>query len=141
MPLWKIYHPEDAYTQQDKQEIAESITQMYQGFLPRFYVNVFFRALPKDSFFIGAEPCDDFVRVSIDHIARSLKDAAAQKQFLMGCNQVLHPYIAGRGYRWELHVNETPFDLWTVNGFKPPLPETAAEQNWRAENKPSAYDL
>lgn len=139
MPLWKIYHPEDAYSSQDKQEIAERITQMYQSFLPRFYVNVFFHALAKDNFYIGAEPCDDFIRISIDHIARSLKDAEAQKQFLMGCTQVLQPYIAERGYRWELHVNETPFDLWMINGLKPPLPNTDTEQKWRAENKPSAY--
>lgn len=140
MPMWQIYHPENAYTDADKQEIAQKITGMYESFLPRFYVNVFFHAVPKTSFYIGGEPTGDFVRVVIEHIARSITDPAQQQQFLKGCAHILKPYVSDRGYRWELHVDETPFELWTVNGFKPPKPNTPAEIQWRKENKPSAYD-
>ncbi|MCP1196062.1 tautomerase family protein [Acetobacter senegalensis] len=140
MPMWQIYHPENAFTDEDKKEIAQKITGIYESFLPRFYVNVFFQALSKSNFYIGGEPTDDFVRIVIDHIARAIKDPVEQKQFLRGCAHILSPYVAERGYRWELNVDETPFDLWTLNGFKPPLPNTPAGIKWRLENKPSSYD-
>ncbi|MEH2083017.1 MAG: tautomerase family protein [Nostoc sp.] len=141
MPLWQIYHPEKAFSDEDKQAIAQHVTDMYESFmLPRFYVNVFFHALPKTSFYIGGEPCDDFVRVTIDHIARAIKDAETQQKFLKGCTRLLNPYVAGRGLRWELNVDDTPFEQWIVNGFKPPLPNTPAEIRWRSENRPSAYE-
>ena len=140
MPLWQFYHSENVYTDEDKQAIARRVTGLYESMLPRFYVNVFFHTLPKTSFYIGGEPVDDFVRVTIDHIARSMKDTETQQRLLKGCNQILEPFIAGRGLRWELNVDETPFELWTLNGFKPPLPNSPAEQKWKSENRASAYD-
>ncbi|TWB10087.1 phenylpyruvate tautomerase PptA (4-oxalocrotonate tautomerase family) [Nitrospirillum amazonense] len=140
MPMWQIYHPENAFTDADKQELAQKITGIYESFLPRFYVNVFFHTVPKMNLYIGGEPAGDFVRVVIEHIARSITDPEQQRQFLKGCARVLEPYVSGRGYRWELHVDDTPFELWTINGFKPPLPNTPAEIQWRTENKPSAYE-
>ncbi|RLO40487.1 tautomerase family protein, partial [Serratia marcescens] len=50
------------------------------------------------------------------------------------------PYLAARGVRWELHVDETPFSLWTIDGLKPPAPGTAAGERWRKENRPSAWE-
>uniref|UniRef100_UPI003F814DD1 tautomerase family protein n=2 Tax=Serratia TaxID=613 RepID=UPI003F814DD1 len=109
MPLWQIYHPEPAFSDADKRAIAQKVTALYQDFLPRFYVNVFFHALPPGSAYLGGEPADDFVRVTIDHIARAMDNDAEQQQFLRACTRILHPYIAARGLRWELHVDETPF--------------------------------
>ena len=42
MPLWQIYHPETAFNDDDKLEIARKATALYEKFLPRFYVNVMF---------------------------------------------------------------------------------------------------
>lgn len=140
MPLWQFYHPENAYTDEDKHAIAQRVTGLYESILPRFYVNVLFQALPKTSFYIGAEPVDDFVRVTVVHIARSMTDAKTQQRFLRSCTQILEPFIVGRGLRWELHVDETPFELWTLNGLRPPPPNSPAEQKWRSENRVSAYD-
>lgn len=139
MPMWKIYHPEHTLSSEEQQQIAVKVTAMYSSFLPQFYVNVFFEQLTTGSCYIGGERRQDFVRVTIDHIARSIKSAEAQQQFLAGCSQILTPYLEKYGLAWELHVNETSFELWTINGFKPPLPGTEAEQKWRTENKPSAY--
>lgn len=139
MPMWQIYHPEAAFSESDKQELAGKITAIYESFLPRFYVNVFFHSIPKDGLFIGGQMANDFVRVTIDHIARSIDDPEMQQQFLVGCSRVLEPYVAGRGYCWELHVDDTPFDLWMINGLKPPHPGTPAELKWRSENRPSTY--
>jgi phenylpyruvate tautomerase PptA (4-oxalocrotonate tautomerase family) len=140
MPLWQIYHPENAFTDEDKQAIAGRVTRLYESFLPPFYVNVFFHMLPRTSFYIGGEPCDDFVRVTIDHIARSLKDSESQRRFFKGCARVLNPYIAGRGLRWELNVDDTPFEQWTLNGFQPPSPNSPEEARWRSENRPSPWE-
>ncbi len=71
MPLWHVYHPEGAWTPDDKRSLAERITALYSR-LPKFYVGVVFQAVAKDSFFIGGEPRADFVRIWIDHIARTL---------------------------------------------------------------------
>ena len=62
MPLWKFYHPENAFTAEDKQAIAERITRIY-SILPKFYVGVVFQAVGKDSFFIGGEPADETTAV------------------------------------------------------------------------------
>ena len=140
MPLWQIFHPKGSFSDADKHELAKHITGVYENFLPRFYVNVLFHEVKKPSFYVGGEPVDDFVRVSVDHIARSTTDAKKQQQFLKSCARLLDPFVAKRGLRWELHVDETPFDFWTINGYKPPLPNTPAEVKWRSENKPSSYE-
>jgi Uncharacterized protein, 4-oxalocrotonate tautomerase homolog len=140
MPLWKIYHPEGVFSPEDKQQIAERITGIYQN-LPRFYVGVVFQAVPSHSFFIGGEPADDFVRIWVDHIARQFDSETMKARFLAAVGRQLAPYIDERGLRWEMHVDETPFSLWTIQGLRPPLPDTEAEQRWRAENRPSPYEL
>jgi phenylpyruvate tautomerase PptA (4-oxalocrotonate tautomerase family) len=139
MPLWKIYHPEGAYSPQDKQAISARISDIYRS-LPRFYVGVVFQEVPSTSFFIGGEPADDFVRIWVDHIARTFDDEALKGRFLAAVGQLLAPYIEERGLRWEMHVDETPFSLWTIQGLRPPLPNTEAEQRWRTENRPTAYE-
>src|SRR5258706_6636662 len=138
MPLWKIYHPQGAYTAEDKKAMSERITRIY-SILPAFYVGVVFQEVAKDSFYVGGEPADNFVRIWVDHIARTFKDEARKEQFLAAVNKVLKPYISDRGLRWEMHIDETPFSLWTIEGLRPPLPDTPAEQKWRARDKASAY--
>jgi len=138
MPLWKFYHPENAFSPEDRQAIAERITGIYRA-LPKFYVGVVFQAVPRDSFFIGGEPADDFVRIWVDHIARTFADEDMKLRFLTACDRLLAPYIADRGLRWEMHVDETPFSLWTIQGVRPPLPDTAEEARWISENRPQAY--
>lgn len=92
MPLWKIYHPENAFSDEDKQAIAQRITAVY-GDLPRFYVGVVFEAVARTSFFIGGEPADDFVRISVDHIARQIRDEETKTRFLEGVRRQLSPSL------------------------------------------------
>ncbi len=136
MPLWKIYHPENAFSDEDKQAIAQRITAVY-GDLPRFYVGVVFEAVARTSFFIGGEPADDFVRISVDHIARQIRDEETKTRFLEGVQRQLSPFIADRGLRWEMHVDETPFSLWSIQGLRPPVPGTPEGEKWRLDNRPS----
>lgn len=79
MPMWQIRHPETAFSEADRQDLANRITAIYESFLPRFYVNVFFHQIPKGGLYIGGEAADDFVRVTIDHIARSIDEPEMQQ--------------------------------------------------------------
>ena len=128
MPLWKLYHPVDTFSAEDKQALSQRITALYKP-LPKFYVGVVFQEVAKDSFYIGGQPVDNFVRIWVDHIARSFKNEEELKaRWLAACNQALAPFIADRGLNWELHFDETPFDLWTIQGLKPPSANSEAEK-------------
>lgn len=135
MPLWKIYHPKDAYTVEQKKGFASAISDVYARLMPRFYVGVLFQEVEADNFYIGGEPNGNFVRIWVDHIARTLPDDEARRNFTRRIAKVVEPWVAGHG--WELHVDETPFDLWTIQGYLPPRQDTEDEKRWRDENKPS----
>ena len=38
----------------------------------------------------------------------------------MRTNETIAPFVKGRGFDWEFHIDETPFDLWSVQGYQPP---------------------
>jgi phenylpyruvate tautomerase PptA (4-oxalocrotonate tautomerase family) len=137
MPLWNVYHPPGAYTPEDKQAFAKAITGVYGRVMPKFYVGVVFQEIPAHSFYIGGEPADRFVRISVDHIARTFQSDERKVSFFKYINQLLAPWIADRGYDWEMHVDETPFDLWTIQGHFPPREGTEDEKRWIAENRAS----
>lgn len=136
MPLWKIYHPADAFDERDKHTLSERITALYSN-LPRFYVGVIFQAVDDQSFYIGGEPRDDFVRIWIDHIARTLPDADMRTWWIARCDEVLAPFIKERGFSWEYHIDETSHELWSIEGYRPPLAGTEDEGRWIRENRPS----
>jgi phenylpyruvate tautomerase PptA (4-oxalocrotonate tautomerase family) len=136
MPLWNVYCPEGTYSVEDKRAFAAAITDIYAGVMPRFYVGVVFNEVPRDSLFIGGIPRDDFVRISIDHIAVSLP-AEQRESLLKFINKSIHPFVRDRGLDWELHIDETPRDLWTIQGMRPPDSGSAEEQRWSRENRPS----
>ena len=141
MPLWNLYCPVGAYTPEDKQELAERITALYANVgLPKFYVSVLFHELPRDSFLVGGEPADDFVRIWVDHIARRVADNG-RRSWLDKINSVVAPFVEQRGYRWELHIDDTPNDQWTIQGLTPPPADSEAEKLWAADNKPQPYEV
>lgn len=43
------------------------------------------------------------------------------------------------GVDWELHISETPRDLWRVQGIDPPPTDSEAEKSWKANNMPHKY--
>src|SRR5579883_3341655 len=135
MPVWHIFHNDSAFTAADLQGLAEAITSLYDSFLPKFYVNVLFHPIKTSNLYVGGRPTDKFVRIQVDHIARSIKDDVQErKRFLEHVALILKPYIQDKGLSWEFNVDETPFDLWTVNGLIPPAPASDAEARWRVEN-------
>jgi len=136
MPFWKIHHPKDAYSFDDKQQLARNLTDIYAAFMPRFYVNVLFEEVDAASFFIGGESHGRFVRITIDHIARTMNDETTIR-FIDRVNAVIAPWVLDRGYDWELHIDETPMNMWSVQGYYPPHQGTVDWDRWTAENKPS----
>jgi len=136
MPFWKIHHPKDIYSFEDKQQIAGRLTDIYAPFMPRFYVNVLFEEVEASSFFIGGKSHGQFVRIAIDHIARTMNDETVIR-FIDRVNIVIAPWVADRGLDWELHIDETPMNMWSVQGYYPPQMGTVDGDRWTAENKPS----
>ena len=139
MPLWHIYCPENAYSTEDKCAFATRITDLYADVgLPRFYASVAFHEMPNNSFFVGGNATNDFVRIWIDQIART---TAPERRawWLERVNATLNPFTRERGYRWEIHIDQTPIDFWTIQGMKPPDPNSEAEKHWVKEDRPSAY--
>lgn len=142
MPLWTIFHPVDAFSASQKTALAASITKIYTDFgLPAFYVGVVFQAVTPESFYIGAHPVDNFVRIKVDHIARTLPTAEIRKLWVKTTDAHLKEHIADRGFEFEWHIDETPFDLWSIQGFQPPPGGSKAEKVWIEGNKPVAYVL
>lgn len=137
MPLWNLYCSEGAYSREDKCAFAQAITDIYAAIgMPRFYVAVVFHEVPKDSLFIGGTPRENFVRISIDHIARSAAPEV-REPLLKFLNKSIHPFVRDRGLDWEIHIDETPRDLWTIQGMRPPDEGSPEEQRWARENRPS----
>ncbi|KAF2833790.1 hypothetical protein CC86DRAFT_415772 [Ophiobolus disseminans] len=155
MPLWIVYHPPSTFTTPEiKKEFAQAITAIYNTILPAFYVNVLFQPIEPSSFLIGAvarpsphvaanEPGQKsdvpFIRLTIEHIARSLPTPEIRDSFLKKIDAAMKPFIADMGYDWEYSIDETSRDLWKVNGMVPPKQDTKAEKEWRETNVPAPF--
>ena len=55
-------------------------------------------------------------------------------------NETIDPFVRQRGYRWEIHIDETPTELWTIEGLKPPAAGSEVEKRWAREDRPSPYE-
>jgi phenylpyruvate tautomerase PptA (4-oxalocrotonate tautomerase family) len=142
MPLWKIYHPVGAFTAEDKKKLSQAVTDLYAGIpIPRFYVVMIFEEVAKDSCFVGGQPHNKFIRFKIDQIARTIPGAVLREWWMKTLDSVLAPFVKDRGYDWEVSIEETPCDLWSLQGETPPPFESVAEKRWVKENKASPYTL
>lgn len=140
MPLWNVYHPAGAYSEQEKREFAEHVTDVYTTVgLPAFYVVALFQEVDQGSFYVGGKPVTDRVRVAIDNIAGHPVDPATRDALRRRVGAVIQPFAAGKGLGWEFHIDETPNDLWMIDGFVPPPRGSAAEKTWATENRPIPY--
>jgi phenylpyruvate tautomerase PptA (4-oxalocrotonate tautomerase family) len=140
MPLWKIYHPAGAYTDDDKNAFSKSITSLYEMVpIPKFYVVCVFEEMPAGTIYVGGERNDQFVRIRVDQIARTMPGQIVREWWVGQLERVIGPWVRERGYDWELSVDETPFDLWSLQGEIPPPFESIAEKRWVAENKALSY--
>jgi phenylpyruvate tautomerase PptA (4-oxalocrotonate tautomerase family) len=140
MPLWHIYTPVGAYSAEDKKAMSAALMRIYvEAGLPKFYVNVLFHEVDEGNFFIGGEARNNFVRLVAEHIARQLPTTELRRKAMAFLEAQIAPFVKDRGYDWEIHIDETPFDFWQVQGLIPPQAESAAEKLWAAGNRPVPY--
>jgi phenylpyruvate tautomerase PptA (4-oxalocrotonate tautomerase family) len=142
MPYWEIFAPEGAFTPEDKKGLSSDLAHMYAENvdIPLFYTVVRFQDLPANSLYVGGEDTTNFVRIVVDHIARHLPDPEYRK-FAMGVFEAtIAPYVRDKGLDWEIHFDETPLDLWRVQGLIPPPAGTELEKLWAEENRAIPYD-
>jgi phenylpyruvate tautomerase PptA (4-oxalocrotonate tautomerase family) len=141
MPLWHIYAPVGAYRAENKKALATALTRVYlPAGLPKFYVNVLFHEIAEEDFFVGAEPRNNYVRLVGEHIARHLPTTELRRRSLQRIEAEIAPFVRDRGYDWEIHIDETPFAFWQVQGLVPPTPKSRGEKLWRRENRPVRYE-
>jgi len=140
MPLWNVYHPVSAYSDEEKREFAGRVTSLYQAAgLPRFYSVTLFHEVDRGSFYVGGEPVDDRVRVTIDHIARHAEDPARRESVRQRIGAVIQAFATSKGLRCEFHIDETPRELWMIDGLLPPPTGSEAEKLWARENRAIPY--
>jgi phenylpyruvate tautomerase PptA (4-oxalocrotonate tautomerase family) len=142
MPLWKIYHPVGAFTAEDKKKLAQEVTEVYASVpIPRFYVVMIFEEVAKDSCFVGGKLHNNFIRFKIDQIARTIPGPVLREWWIRTLDTVIAPFVKDRGYDWEVSIDETPCDLWSLQGELAPPFESVAEKRWVKENKATPYTL
>lgn len=140
MPLWHVYHPVGAYSPDDKQAFAADVTALYTSFgLPPFYVVTLFHEVEAASFLVGGTASGASVRIVIEHIARHVSDPDQRRRTAAAIGALITPYTTDRDLSVEYHVDETPRDLWMMNGLFPPPSGSDAEKLWARENRPVPY--
>ncbi|KAI9692197.1 MAG: hypothetical protein M1822_006427 [Bathelium mastoideum] len=145
MPLWNIYHTADIFeSQKIRGQLAEDITKLYtNGGLPGFYVVVQFIPLPAENIFVAAEARNKkpFVRLVVQHMAVHRHEGVDNfpTRFSENINNVLRPFIADRGYDWEITVSDTPREFWRFNGIAPPPWRSEAEKIWVRDGVPTDW--
>ena len=75
MPLWRIYANSNTFTDEQKAGLSEAITELYTAGgagLPAFYVVVAFVPVQDEAIFVGGKAKQNFVRITVEHIARTL---------------------------------------------------------------------
>jgi phenylpyruvate tautomerase PptA (4-oxalocrotonate tautomerase family) len=90
----------------------------------------------------GPDSSKPFIRVTIQNIARTLyvsflrydndvdlmsalsPNDEIRDRFLGRVDDALKPHVADKGYDWEYSVEETRRDLWKIQGFVPPMPNS-----------------
>lgn len=141
MPLWTIHHTPGVFTAEQKHQLATRITDHYeQAGLPRFYVVTVFAESTGENFYIGGESVTAGVRVVIDHIARHLPDEESRARTARWIRKILQPFMDDHpGLQWEFHADETPRELWMINGLVPPPSHSEAEKAWSQANAAIPY--
>jgi len=71
MPLWKVHYPVGAYSAQDKRNSPKCHRDVFKDSDPKFYVVMILRKSPQSSFYVGGASHRKFVRLKLEHMART----------------------------------------------------------------------
>ena len=67
-------------------------------------------------------------------MARTTPGPVIREWWMRTLDEVVAPFVKDKGYDWEITIDETPFDLWSLHGELPPPFESVAEKRWVKEN-------
>ncbi|KAF8601399.1 hypothetical protein BDV93DRAFT_585532 [Ceratobasidium sp. AG-I] len=139
MPMHRIYTTQGLYTPSEKHALAKAITSVYTR-IPAFYVVVLFIDVSMDSFLLGGEPNDRFVRFNVQHLARHYATREEKVDFMRRYAEALRPFTAGKGLDWEVNMDEADSVTWHENGMSPPAPDSEGEGLWKKLNRPVPFE-
>ncbi|QRV92011.1 4-oxalocrotonate tautomerase [Ceratobasidium sp. AG-Ba] len=140
MPMHRIYTASGLYTPAEKATMAKNITALYTNVMPAFYVVVLFIDLAEDSYFIGGEQNNKFVRINVQHLARHFSSDEVKIKFMHMYEQAVKPFTADKGLDWEINIDEADPITWHENGMSPPAPKSKGEELWKQTNKAVPFE-
>ncbi|KAN0091749.1 putative oxalocrotonate tautomerase [Hyaloscypha variabilis] len=142
MPLWVFTHSQNTFSPLEKKELAQIITNLYvKVLIPAFFVNLQFIELALSDIYVGGEGRSEslkYTSISMYHPARGFDNDDSKKRFLDKVDSILTPRFQAKGMDWEYFIQETPRDLWRINGIAPPVAGSELEKEWFRLNKPIA---
>ncbi|WP_156759880.1 tautomerase family protein [Microbacterium karelineae] len=143
MPYWEVFTPVGAYTDDQRQALAKAITKACIAFtgIPAFFVNVRYQEMPESTIYLGGEPTKNFVRIVTDTIAHEMPTSEERAACMEAIEDAIAPHIKDRGFDWEIHLDETPIELWRVNGLVAPVNHPELFAQWVKENRPIPWEV
>ncbi|KAJ3811304.1 putative oxalocrotonate tautomerase [Lentinula novae-zelandiae] len=118
MPFHRFYCSPNLYTREEKQAIAQTITKYYAK-LPPFLVLVSFIDVDKDSFYVGGEPNDRYLRINVQHSADPVQGYVVSRPWIEGYEKALEPFTKGKGIGWELQMTNDDVSFLPVQQKNP----------------------
>jgi len=86
-----------ACSAQDKKKFAEQVTAMYSRIpIPKFYVVMIFEEVVADSVYVGGVSYGKFVRLKLEHMARTLPGPVVREWWVKTVDQLIAPYVKDR---------------------------------------------
>lgn len=139
MPRWTFELATGLLTQEEKQDLATTITNLYyEKELPKFLINVMFNEYPTGCYFAGAKTPPKAVFFTISHAARKFPDEQFAIRFHKEIDAIVRPVFEPKGLKWEYSIYQHPIDHWRVNGAMPPAMYSDGMKLWIEEDKPIA---
>ncbi|KAH6871564.1 putative oxalocrotonate tautomerase [Thelonectria olida] len=141
MPRWVFNHTKGAFTREDKQKLAQGMSNIYTTYgVAPFLAHVQFFEMEPDDFWSGGEPAHPSSTITIYHAAANIRNKDEGEQFLKALDSVVRPVLKPKGITWESNIYETPRDNWRVQGMKAPDFNTEMNDRWVKNNAFSAED-
>ncbi|KAJ3841256.1 putative oxalocrotonate tautomerase [Lentinula raphanica] len=146
MPFHRFYCSPNLYTKEEKQAIAQAITKFYSK-LPPFLVLVNFIDVDKDSFYVGGEPNDHYLRINVQHSANPVQGyvdilycATISRPWVEAYEKVIEPFTKGKGIGWELQMTNDDPTFWNANGMHVPPFLSEDFMKWKELNRPVEWE-
>jgi phenylpyruvate tautomerase PptA (4-oxalocrotonate tautomerase family) len=140
MPRWTVHSLEGAITREQKDSIAEQVTNLYTKMgIPAFWVNVFFHTHTLGGFYSGGKAQHNSVFFHIDHAARKWASEEERQMFLGSIDQIMRPVLGGCS-KWEFNVYWHNSDNWRINGMIPPMDRPEILKQWMETDDAIPYE-